>query len=54
MSRRGNPYDNCKAESFMKRTKCEEAYLNDYRTCAGVIPTKSNNVSRWLRRSFCR
>jgi transposase InsO family protein len=24
MSRRGNPYDNAKAESFMKTLKCEE------------------------------
>jgi transposase InsO family protein len=26
MSRRGNPYDNGKAESFMKTRKCEEVY----------------------------
>ena len=32
MGRRGNPYDNAKAESFMKTLKCEEVYLNDYRT----------------------
>jgi transposase InsO family protein len=31
MSRSGNPYDNAKAESFMKTLKCEEAYLNTYR-----------------------
>ena len=37
MSRRGNPYDNGKAESFMKTIKCEEVYLNDYRTQADVI-----------------
>ena len=37
MSRRGNPYDNGKAESFMKTIKCEEVYLNDYRTYADVI-----------------
>ena len=37
MSRRGNPYDNGKAESFMKTIKCEEAYLSDYRTHADVI-----------------
>lgn len=32
MSRRGNPYDNAQAESFMKTLKCEEVYLREYRT----------------------
>ena len=31
MSRAGNPYDNAKAESFMKTLKCEEVYLHQYR-----------------------
>ena len=31
MSRTGNPYDNAKAESFMKTLKCEEVYLRNYR-----------------------
>jgi transposase InsO family protein len=31
MSRRGNPYDNARAESFMKTLKYEEAYLFEYR-----------------------
>jgi transposase InsO family protein len=31
MSRTGNPYDNAKAESFMKTLKCEEVYLRQYR-----------------------
>jgi putative transposase len=30
-SRTGNPYDNAKAESFMKTLKCEEVYLQNYR-----------------------
>ena len=30
MGRRGNPYDNAKAESFMKTLKREEIYANDY------------------------
>jgi putative transposase len=37
MGRRGNPYDNAKAESFMKTLKCEEIYLSDYRTLTDVI-----------------
>ena len=32
MSRRGNPYDNAHAESFIKTLKYEEIYLNDYET----------------------
>ena len=30
MSRKGNPYDNAYAESFMKTLKYEEVYLNEY------------------------
>lgn len=30
MSRRGNPYDNAQAESFMKTLKYEEVYLSEY------------------------
>ncbi len=32
MSRRGNPYDNAKAESFMKTLKVEAVYLAEYET----------------------
>jgi putative transposase len=32
MGRRGNPYDNAKAESFMKTLKGEEIYLMEYET----------------------
>lgn len=32
MSRRGNPYDNARAESFMKTLKVEDAYLMEYET----------------------
>ena len=31
MSRKGNPYDNAQAESFMKTFKYEEVYLQNYR-----------------------
>lgn len=32
MSRTGNPYDNAKAEAFMKTLKTEEVSINDYQT----------------------
>jgi transposase InsO family protein len=31
MARKGNPYDNAKAESFIKTLKHEEVYLFEYR-----------------------
>ena len=31
MSRSGNPYENARAESFLKTLKCEEVYLRQYR-----------------------
>ena len=34
MSRRGNPYDNAQAESFMKTLKYEEVYRTEYRDWA--------------------
>ena len=34
MSRRGNPYDNAKAESFMKTLKYEQVYLSEYENLA--------------------
>jgi putative transposase len=37
MSRTGNPYDNAKAESFIKTLKHEEVYLHDYATLQDVI-----------------
>lgn len=37
MSRRGNPYDNAKAESFMKTLKYEEIYVKDYETFDDVV-----------------
>ena len=37
MSRTGNPYDNAKAERFMRTLKYEEIYLNDYETLAEVL-----------------
>jgi len=41
MSRKGNPYDNAFAESFIKTLKYEEVYLNEYGrfndACSGVM-----------------
>jgi putative transposase len=36
MGRRGNPYDNAKAESFMKTLKVKAVYLMDYQTFEDV------------------
>jgi putative transposase len=36
MGRRGNPYDNAKAESFMKTLKVEAVYLTEYESFADV------------------
>jgi putative transposase len=36
MARKGNPYDNAAAESFMKTLKTEEVYLWEYRTIEDV------------------
>jgi putative transposase len=36
MGRRGNPYDNAKAESFMKTLKVEAVYRVDYQTFGDV------------------
>ena len=36
MTRKGNPYDNATAESFIKTLKTEEVYLWEYRTLADV------------------
>jgi len=36
MARKGNPYDNAKAESFFKTLKAEEVYLSEYRDLAEV------------------
>ena len=37
MSRKGNPYDNAWAESFMRILKYEEIYLSEYETYEDVV-----------------
>ena len=44
MGRRGNPYDNAKAESFMKTLKVEAIYPMDYETFADV----AENLPRFI------
>ncbi len=50
MSRRGNPYDNAKAESFMKTLKVEAVYLAAYETWllsgSGVVRSTSFDQPR--------
>ena len=52
MSRRGNPYDNARAERFMRTLKEEEAYLAEYqdlqqaRHCIGEFLEKVYNRQR--------
>ena len=41
MARRGNPYDNAKAESFMKTLKVEEVYLMEYDTFEDVVASRA-------------
>ena len=44
MSRRGNPYDNAKVESFIKTLKVEAAYLMNYETREDV----TNDLPRFI------
>jgi transposase InsO family protein len=44
MSRKGNPYDNALAESFIKTLKAEEVYLNEYNT---LLDAK-NNIEHFI------
>jgi putative transposase len=48
MSRRGNPYDNAFAESFIKTLKYEEVYLNEYDT----IKEARKNIERFIEQVY--
>ena len=48
MSLAGNPYDNAKAESFMKTLKKEEVYVQDYRT----IEEARSSIARFLETTY--
>ena len=50
MSRRGNPYDNAKAESFMKTLKVEAVYRMDYETFDDVAADLPRLHRRGLQR----
>ena len=44
MSRKGNPYDNAFAESFVKTLKAEEVYLKEYKT----FDEAYNNIKHFI------
>lgn len=44
MSRPGTPYDNAKAERFMRTLKYEAVYLNDYETFAEVLSSMEHFI----------
>lgn len=48
MSRRGNPYDNARAESFMKTLKYEEVLVNEYAT----IDEARAHIGNFLNRIY--
>ena len=50
MSRKGNPYDNAKAESFMKTLKYEEVYRVEYRDLAEARA----GIQAFLERTYNR
>lgn len=50
MSRKGNPYDNAWAESFMRILKYEEIYLSEYETYEDVV----NRLPRFLEEIYNR
>lgn len=50
MSRPGNPYDNAKAESFMKTLKHEEVLINEYETIGEARKSIANFIDEVYNR----
>ena len=50
MSRKGNPYDNAFAESFIKTLKVEEVYLNEY----GTFEDAYRNIWHFIEKVYNR
>jgi putative transposase len=48
MSRKGNPYDNAKCESFMKTLKYEEVYRQEYRDLADARAS----IERFIEKTY--
>jgi len=48
MSRRGNSYDNAKAESFMKTLKYEEVYVKEYQT----YQEAADNIGEFIEKIY--
>jgi transposase InsO family protein len=48
MSRKGNPYDNAFAESFIKTLKIEEVYLNEYQTFEDAL----RNIRHFIEKVY--
>ena len=48
MSRKGNPYDNAFAESFIKTLKVEEVYLNEYQTFEDAL----RNIRHFIEKVY--
>ena len=48
ISRRGNPYDNAKTESFIKTLKYEEVYLKNYQT----YQEAADNIGEFIEKIY--
>lgn len=48
MARKGNPYDNAFAESFIKTLKVEEVYLNEYETFEDAL----RNIRHFIEKVY--